>query len=640
MAASQVHLNTLRKRLRRFPITTQLKQAFLKRRGRSGPRAELVNEELLGKSSDLVLKVYNADALLDLIDGIVQRVSPYLRQNPPSDILDLWPSCGTLSSKVNQLIQPRRHVLVEPNEAYLPILEPLIRSKPCYKLLNQPLYAKVDWLNFLQTHFPEQSPVTQQKPGVLPKNDALLILANLPASLSPKDHYTPGRWWLKFLEDCLLQTGLNSYGSVRVLAMSPFKDLTVMLPRTTADCRRTGLFAETLGLHNFEIASSVEPESWHASRGWDSIYSNRKRVAERAAAQNIVTPPNRELPPLQKVPEVEYPGRKGSPYTARMYMPQHDDIFQTIATGDATGLESPADTKDPLPKEAMKKRSLAISKLATENTAAYTRQKLTSMRLHLDEQTRKLARAAADPNETPENLRILDDQIGSLESTFAAEVSNTHHKVARFYETNIDDSRLACISNNFDDSQLTWDRRPFEPLVIHPDEIWSCGKASGLIYFEAHERPPALQKIFQLPNSAHVDALERFQAILGVINVRNAITVPEIGKLLFPGLSTNELVQAIPKLATFASKRIKPGSGPIPLSDPTLDPVTSYQENLNYDLSEVRLRVISLATIADMVVEYEKDVNKLNPYALSRNLGGSLTWAQLGGEIPTLTRSC
>jgi transcription factor 1 len=576
---------------------------------------------------------------LNLVDHILQRVAPYIRRNPPLDILDLWPTSGIWSSKINEFLQPRRHVLVEPEITYHRFLKPLVQSKPCYKLLKEPIYGKADWAEFIPTHFPEQSPIVPNKPGVLPKNNTLLILANPPAAFSPKDHYTPSRWWLKFLEDCLHQNGLNMYGSVRVLALAPFKDITGVLPRTTADRRRIGSLTETLALHAIEIASSNEFEHWHASRGWDALLDNRKRVAERAAAQNIITPPNREPPPLECIPDIKARGRKESPYTARMLLPLHKELLSTIEAGDATGFKSRTGVTDPKLRDLLRQKSLAVTKLARNNTMAYSRQKLTDMRLNIDEETRKLARAAADPNETPENLKILDDQIGTLQSQYAAEVSKTHFSESRFYESTIDDSRIAFISNNFDDSQLVWDRRPFEPLVIHPDEIWPADRPMGLIYFEAQEAPLALQKIFQQPKSTHREALDRFLALINTTNGRTLMTVSEIAEFAFSKLSTNELVRAIPSLATFANKRIKPGSGPMPLGDPALDPVTSYQDNLDYDLSEVRLRILSMATIGEMVVEYEKVGSKLSAQAFNRLLGGALTTAQLGVEVePHLLR--
>ena len=43
-------IRALRKKLQRFPIAKQLKQAFANHRGKAGGRTELVNGELWGKS--------------------------------------------------------------------------------------------------------------------------------------------------------------------------------------------------------------------------------------------------------------------------------------------------------------------------------------------------------------------------------------------------------------------------------------------------------------------------------------------------------------------------------------------------------------------------------------------------------------
>jgi hypothetical protein len=51
MATTQKQLRALRAKMLRFPVARQIKEAFAGRRGKAGPRAELVNEELLGRSS-------------------------------------------------------------------------------------------------------------------------------------------------------------------------------------------------------------------------------------------------------------------------------------------------------------------------------------------------------------------------------------------------------------------------------------------------------------------------------------------------------------------------------------------------------------------------------------------------------------
>ena len=112
---------------------------------------------------------------LNFADDVLKRVSPYLRRNPPVDILDLWPGGGFLSSKVNTLLEPRRHLLVEPNINFHGLLTPLVESKPCYKLVQEHIYGKCDWVDFFATHFPQQGPGNRESSGVIPKNDTLPV---------------------------------------------------------------------------------------------------------------------------------------------------------------------------------------------------------------------------------------------------------------------------------------------------------------------------------------------------------------------------------------------------------------------------------------------------------------------------------
>lgn len=547
--------------------------------------------------------------------------------------MDFWPGAGVLSTKVNDLLQPRRHLLVEPNVPLAnKFLKPLTQSKPCYKLINESMYEKVDWGEFLVTHFPEQGSHNQRGSEALPKNDTLLVLANLPAAASRLDHFRPSRWWLGMLNSCLHQTGLSAYGSIRVLATSPFTDLATVLPRSANERTRTGLMVEALGLHAMEIASSAAPEPSHQWRGWDVIQDNRKRVAERTKAHGIVIPPNREFPPVEPVPPVIGRGKKEVPYTPRPYLDVHKEMFNAIAAGDELGLDTVRGTTDPKAKAILKSRQLAITKLARDNKTAYTRQHLANLRLKIDESTRAFARAAADPKETPESLKMLDDELATLKSEFTKELSSNHFVLTRLHGQTVDDARLALTSNNFDDSVLVHDRRPFEPLHIEYEEIFPRAVPRGLIYFEADPHPPALQKIHDLPTERRPDMLERLFIMLSIVGNRGTMSLSELLEILFPKQAINDLVRIIPHLATFAEKRLKPGCGPMPLPDGSTDPVSSYQENVNYDLREVRLHILPVSTLVDILMEYEKGPDKLSLMHFSRILGGTMTMSQVGEE--------
>ncbi|KAJ5970715.1 Ribosomal RNA adenine methylase transferase [Penicillium vulpinum] len=596
-------------------MTAKLYPVIMKYRGKVRTRQHLVNE--------------------DLLDNILERVSPYLHRNQPVDVLDLWPGDGVWSSKVNELLQPRRHVLLEPSERYHGLLTPLVQSKSCYKLVQQEIYGKSDWSDFMATNFPEQGPQNREGCGIIPKNDTLLVVANLPDAVSATNHFTPSRWFLNFLNTCLKQTELNMYGAVRVLATMSVNEVSVMLPRSVTERARTGVFAETIGLHNIEIASPHDHERSPQSRGWDSLTANAKRVAERAAAHGIITPPDRQLPPLEVVRQSTRHPKKEAPYQPRVSTSLHKKIFATIDAADKLGIDSSAETTDPKAKGLIRKRGLAFTALARDNLAAYNRHKLTDMILEMDEAGRTFARAAADPKESVEGLKAMEDHMASLESNFATFFSSVHHAMREKYEHTADDARLTRISNNFDDSYLVHDRRPFEPLYIHSDEIYPrTSPGQGVLYFEANSNPPALKKTSDLPSGERNDVFERFFALLSCVGIRGKTPVSEILERLFPMESINDIVRDIPSLAIFAGRRLKSGYGPMPLPDgSTSDPAFSYQENIDYDLSNVRFRILSTEALVDIAIKYEQLPEKLDIIHFGRALGGTLTHAQLGGDL-------
>ncbi|KAJ5766909.1 uncharacterized protein N7511_004525 [Penicillium nucicola] len=580
--------------------------------------------------------------LTGITDQIIERVAPYLRQNTPVDILDLWPGSGLWSSKVNDFLKPRRHVLIEPDiDIWGHFLQPLAESKPSYKLLPMEIYPQpgmdkeqVNWNSLVKESFPEQQ-IPSQGSARLPQNDTLLVLVNPPQPTSKKDHMTPGRWWIKFLQTCLQRHDLHSYGSVRVIAQLPHAEISTILPLAMAERKRVGLLTEMLALHCVELASPDLPETHLSWRSFDDTVKNRDRVAERAAAQGVVTPPERQLPPLACVPPIpESTGtgrtakRKSSqPYTPRRLLDSHKAFLADIKAADL-GSKEKAEKR----RQLAKARTAAIGKLETDNTQSYYRQRFADRQLEIDELSRKFARAAADINETPERLKGLEGDVVHLQSIQTAELSEIHFMKKRFHDKVIDDARNVALSNNFDDSILVWERRPFEPLYIPSPDVYPHDSPRGMVYFEAHPNPPVLQKIDQMPTLDVAEFLARFQAISAPLHPTVNMSVSDLLGTLLPGRSINDLVQLIPSLTHFADRRLKPGHGPMALPDGSADPAFCYQANLNYDLSGVRARSLSTDTLLAIIVEFEKSAPGTSLLQFNRMLGGTLTSFQAGQD--------
>ncbi|KAL3463052.1 hypothetical protein BJX64DRAFT_258138 [Aspergillus heterothallicus] len=584
-----------------------------------------------------------------LCDDVTQRLSPYLLRNPPVDILDLWPGPGILSSKVNDLLKPRRHVLIEPNlKTFGALLKPLAQSRPCYKLVSTELKPDVDWLDILSRYFPEQGPSNTDNSGVLPRNDTLLVMAHPPPPLSSKDHMSGSRWFLNFVETCLWQTDLHRYGSVRLLASISPIDSRSILPSLIHERERPAVLSEHLAGHAFAVAASHDPtrlRDWAAQKHFDVFAGSAARVAQRTSEAGFITPAERQQPPLELAPEAPLVGNKPTPYVTRARSNQHDKYLAAFKAFDKADPESPGYDK------IKKARSRASVQLSQENRQAHARNLLTDRQVQIYGLNKSISRLAADPEAKLADLDPIVKEVEALTTTLAEEMAQHHFDTTRAVPYLIDDRRAAFDTGSYDDAVLLWDRRPFEPLVIHEDEMYPRGLNRTLLYFEADPNAHSAKRLSRLTQDQQYAAYEAFEAFSFCLSGSHLLTVEKLMEILFPAFTANEIVKAFPSLARFASKRPKPNFDDLPktlhyepdFKPPALpsttegkeatykpDPAYCYQENLDYDLSGVRCRVLPTSTLWDIFAKYSEHAKDHSIVQLSRSFGGNVTNARSG----------
>ncbi|KAL4921788.1 hypothetical protein BDW62DRAFT_173376 [Aspergillus aurantiobrunneus] len=580
-----------------------------------------------------------------LCDDILQRLSPFLLRNAPVDIIDLWPGAGIFSSKVNEFLKPRRHVLIEPDlKHYDSVLRPLAESNPSYKLLSTSLATR-DWQGLLSKHLPEQGPSSSDSSGFLPRNDTLLVLASPPPPRSMKDHFNGSRWLSAFMEDCMRQTGLHAYGSVRLLATMFSSDIDNVLPRFISGRGRASLLTEQVSRHAFEVACLQDDakEYYGSGKNWDLVVHGKARVEQRTSEKDVVVPVGRAYPPIEAAPESPVPGRRPTPYTPRCKTLRHEKMLEDFRKFDE------ADPGSPEYEELRLQSRRAATKLMHENSRFYARAQLASQQNQIDELNKTISRVAAAPQTTLAEMESLVEKMKSLRKSFDEAFSQAHFEITRPLDHLIDDRRATYHTENFDDAILPFDRRPFEPLLIHPRELYPREVYRGIMYFEAESNPPALTRLNRLddPEKRRI-AIDFFTAFSNSLQTNNLINVPSIIELFFPNHSANSMVKAVPSLAKYASKLPKADfdSLPhtvhrhpdwdniteIPDADPesTPDPTTCYQENLDYDFSGVRCRVLSTETLWDISIEYARSGTNQPMIQINRIMGGSMTAAQSG----------
>ncbi|KAI9376286.1 hypothetical protein BJX61DRAFT_417438 [Aspergillus egyptiacus] len=573
-----------------------------------------------------------------LCDDSIQRLSPFLRRNPPVDILDLWPGPGVLSSKINDFLRPRRHLLIEPRlKVYKPLLEPLAESRPCYQLDSKDLQARIDWKGLLASYFPEQGPLNTDRSGALPRNDTLLVLAQPPPPASRRDHFTGARWISSFMEDCIRQSGLHAYGSVRLLVTMTEGDSQAILPRALKYRSRPALLTEQLALHAFEVAAPAPSHStrgeWGTSKQWDILVDGNARVAQRTVEKDVVVPVGREFPPVKPGLQSPDPGKNRIPHVPRIWTQQHEKQSKIFEAFDKANQSAP-DYKD-----IKSERKITVAQLNLENHRAYIRSGLARQQAEIDDLNVSVARLAADSKPDLARIESVVKEIDSIRTSLEEELAKVHSRASRSLPNLIDDRRAVFYRQDFDDAPLLWDRRPFEPLLMNPDESYPRSADRPLLYFEANPNAPVVRRINRLSEDEKVRAFEFFGAVSSSLGTDTNVAVTKVCNAIFPGYSANDLVKAAPSLAKYANKRPKPDFESLPktlhynpddLDDPSSkpDPALCYQENLDYDISGISLRILPAETLWDLATEYARHGENLTSMQLTRLLGGTITSAQ------------
>ncbi|KAL8700064.1 MAG: hypothetical protein Q9224_001131 [Gallowayella concinna] len=236
-----------------------------------------------------------------LCDDALGRLLPSLRKYEGCTIIDINPGVGLWSSKIHDVVRPRKHILAEPSSsAFASALEPLIKQKDSrYHLVDWPQmdtwtpdrYVAEGLLPALHTHDPK-------KP-----NRSILILANT-AVLTHKGH--PPKTLLKLMDwanDITSGSGFYVGGPVRVLLWCPEKDAIPVLPRTIRYRSKLSLLLE-MTCHIEEIVGSRESVREKQTKRDQAVeLESAKRVAKNMQKSGITVPLGRETDLHEQVQE-------------------------------------------------------------------------------------------------------------------------------------------------------------------------------------------------------------------------------------------------------------------------------------------------------------------------------------------------
>lgn len=225
-------------------------------------------------------------------------------------VLDLYPGRPVLSSKINDLVQPYRHILVEPrvSRMYHKHLEEFSqKDKERIQIHKEKVHYGslhgIGWLELLDTYVPAEVPPGMQKD--------LLVIANL----TDRAFKNASRIWAALVGHSLLNRGRFSDWNVRTLMILPPEEAESIIPRSIRNRRKVAILNEAYSRQSFIVAETDNTENV-IPRGYELVEKSAALVAQRMAENQIILPQLRRRSAPESYAEVPA-GPRAEPYAAK-----------------------------------------------------------------------------------------------------------------------------------------------------------------------------------------------------------------------------------------------------------------------------------------------------------------------------------
>ncbi|MCJ1381486.1 hypothetical protein MMC17_004597 [Xylographa soralifera] len=300
------------KQVVKYPLAQRLnenKRLTKLYKGSSTERIQVVSPELCGKAAR-----FSSRRVRDILtrpshysDDALRRLESTLRSYVGCDIIDINPGACLWSTKIHELLKPRRHILVEPlHNVYNQFLRPLVDAPGSrYTLADtSSLWDRWNLGDYFEKDLlPEQAHLEEPELGSPGGNNTLLIVANMSQNRRTyadraaahkilDSHYKA----LEFVRALETRSGFHSKGPVRMLMWMSDQDKINFLPRTTSSRRRISVYNELFCDVEEIVGDALGP---HATRREAYIdLQSSLLTAERMKKDDIDVPVTRmdELP--------------------------------------------------------------------------------------------------------------------------------------------------------------------------------------------------------------------------------------------------------------------------------------------------------------------------------------------------------
>lgn len=415
-----------------------------------------------------------------MIDDIISYYGHSLEQYKHCDILDVNSGAGLWSSKLHDFLQPRRHVLLEPDNFYDRFLQPLINA-PNSKYVRGPAVQSVmstlaGVLERPHEILPEQHAFEQGDPRLNQPNTSLLLVVNL--SRTRGKNFRSAYFLTREILDLLTasawtHTGIHRYGQVRMLAWMGEYYKARLMPRELNDVDSYGLSFQ-YRTDTRIVADNPGPRLHREGTSLD--LASAVRVADKMRASGIKIPTNRQsllhqtaLSMLDTADvasiQAELQAEITTPQESDVEKKELEDAFKsgTHKAPKKTALKSEREQNPRWERlEELKRTTDAWQRNRRMVFAAVKPFLLQADRIH------QLEYIVIDENRPAQERLAAKEEMDKLKAGLKRSVPRiASNRIKTYYNTL--DNRRAFYRNP---SLLDWDNRALEPLLTQPNEFY------------------------------------------------------------------------------------------------------------------------------------------------------------------------
>lgn len=475
---------------------------------------------------------------MNIADDVIKYIKPSLERHKGCDLISIYPGAGLFTKALHDAVEPRSHILLEPDEElYTPYLKSLLKE-PSVKLVPK---SGIVWHELQEILTPEYLPnqVEVDRRNLdkdPPRNDTLLVSMNL--AMYPTKKYgmfdSLSRMVLyQLVSSIRTLTQFQKYGLVRMLVWVPDGEKESVIPRMVQARKKAAIEAELTTEYIAEVCSKdgdLDGENVAVSTKANAVRPHQfnlesmRQTLVRMKERGHVTPRDRQTRLLRQFKEAKIPLKKPVDLTGAAFT--SDKTFyaelEDMKAQQEQGLIAPG-------TKAASRLRMLIHYNTWLDKMAVRLQDLIQRRDAIAEQYEQAEQAKADGDE--QRAEKLLDEAKQANEEYNAEVRKLPGYVR--IQLNLVRDQLHLLRQPADTGPvLSWDRRPWEPLRAHATEFFP-NQPCALIDIQ----PKAPHKLLRHIGPGTSNAGDIFDLMLSTIMRNTLVSLVQNMDLIWPGAS-------------------------------------------------------------------------------------------------------